>query len=346
MNLMKKETITLLINGKKQRARRFWLVTLFLGIGALFLCCAMLMMGNTIYPPEIILRALLGEEIQGASYAVNTIRFPRMLSGLFAGFAFGLAGSVFQTMLRNPLANPNIIGITSGSSAGAVACIVLLHTSSTTVYLVSIAAGLGTTLVMFALAKGRRFSTSKLILIGIGVQAMLNAVVSYILEAGAEQDIATAMRWLSGSLNGVRLSELYLLLAAVLITTPVILVFSRQLAMLELGEEWAAGLGVSPDRVRFILMTGSVLLIATATAATGPIAFVSFLARPIAKRLTGHGTASPLASGLFGAVLVLLSDLVGQFAFELRFPVGVITGILGAPYLLFLLVRMNKSGEL
>ena len=290
MNLMKKETITLLINGKKQRARRFWLVTLFLGIGALFLCCAMLMMGNTIYPPEIILRALLGEEIQGASYAVNTIRFPRMLSGLFAGFAFGLAGSVFQTMLRNPLANPNIIGITSGSSAGAVACIVLLHTSSTTVYLVSIAAGLGTTLVMFALAKGRRFSTSKLILIGIGVQAMLNAVVSYILEAGAEQDIATAMRWLSGSLNGVRLSELYLLLAAVLITTPVILVFSRQLAMLELGEEWAAGLGVSPDRVRFILMTGSVLLIATATAATGPIAFVSFLAGPIAKRLTGHGT--------------------------------------------------------
>ena len=220
------------------------------------------------------------------------------------------------------------------------------HTSSTTVYLVSIAAGLGTTLVMFALAKGRRFSTSKLILIGIGVQAMLNAVVSYILEAGAEQDIATAMRWLSGSLNGVRLSELYLLLAAVLITTPVILVFSRQLAMLELGEEWAAGLGVSPDRVRFILMTGSVLLIATATAATGPIAFVSFLAGPIAKRLTGHGTASPLASGLFGAVLVLLSDLVGQFAFELRFPVGVITGILGAPYLLFLLVRMNKSGEL
>ena len=142
---------------------------------------------------------------------------------------------------------------------------------------------------------------------------MLNAVVSYILEAGAEQDIATAMRWLSGSLNGVRLSELYLLLAAVLITTPVILVFSRQLAMLELGEEWAAGLGVSPDRVRFILMTGSVLLIATATAATGPIAFVSFLAGPIAKRLTGHGTASPLASGLFGAVLVLLSDLVGQF---------------------------------
>ena len=104
---MKKETITLLINGKKQRARRFWLVTLFLGIGALFLCCAMLMMGNTIYPPEIILRALLGEEIQGASYAVNTIRFPRMLTGLFAGFAFGLAGSVFhvgtQTILTVPV---------------------------------------------------------------------------------------------------------------------------------------------------------------------------------------------------------------------------------------------------
>lgn len=343
---MKKDTITLLMKGRKKREKRFWVVTLLLGILAFGLCCTMLTLGNTIYPAETILRVLAGEEIKGASYAVNTIRLPRMLAGLFAGFAFGLAGSVFQTMLRNPLANPNIIGITSGSSAGAVVCIVLLHTSSTMVYIVSIAAGLATTLTMFLMVRGKRFSASKLILVGIGVQAMLNAVVSYILQAGSEKDIPTAMRWLSGSLNGSNISELYFLFIVVLIGTPIILIFSKQLALLELGEEWAVGLGVNTEHVRFILMVSSVLLIAAATAATGPIAFVSFLAGPIARRLTGNGKANPLAAGLFGSVLVLLSDLLGQFAFELRFPVGVITGLLGAPYLLFLLVRMNQTGEL
>ncbi len=343
---MQKDIMTYIFTGRQRRRRRVVVITMLLGTLAIGLCCAMLLLGNTLYPVKTVISVLCGETIKGATFAVKTIRLPRMCAGLFAGFAFGIAGSVFQTMLRNPLANPNIMGITSGSSAGAVFCIVLLHAGATTVYFASIAAGLATTLVMFLLAKGRRFSGGRLILVGIGVQAMLAAIVNYILLIGSERDVPAAMRWMSGSLNAARLIELYPLFAGTVILTPIVLVLSKRLSMLELGEEAAATMGVNTSQTRSALMISAVLLTSVATAATGPIAFVSFLAGPIARRLVGNGNTNPLPAGLFGAVLVLAADLIGQFAFELRFPVGVITGLLGAPYLIFLLIRMNRTGEL
>src|SRR5690606_7344639 len=125
----------------------------------------------------------------GVSFAVNTIRLPRMLAGLFAGFAFGIAGYTFQTMLRNPLANPNVIGITSGSSAAAVFCITMLHTSGTVISIVSVIAGLATVVIIYILSRGKVFSIGRLILIGIGIQAMLDAVISYLLLVSAEQNV-------------------------------------------------------------------------------------------------------------------------------------------------------------
>ena len=128
---MMNESMNLIIIGRTKRRRRFILVTSILTIIALTLCCAMLMLGNTMYPVQDIVRVLLGEKVKGASFAVGTIRFPKMIAGVFAGFAFGVSGHVFQTMLRNPLANPNVIGITAGSSAAAVFCIIVLHASNT-----------------------------------------------------------------------------------------------------------------------------------------------------------------------------------------------------------------------
>ncbi|MDR1600661.1 MAG: iron ABC transporter permease [Oscillospiraceae bacterium] len=333
--------------GRRDRRRRFALATAALGALAFLLCCAMLLMGNTLYPVGTVWNALRGVGEKGVLFAARTIRLPRMLAGLFAGFAFGMAGSVFQTLLRNPLANPNIIGITSGSSAGAVYCILTLHAGAGAAYASSIAGGMATTLAMFILSNYRkRFSASRMILVGIGIQAMCNALVSYMLIAARERDVPAATRWLSGSLNGVRLPELYPLFAASVVVIPVALLFSGQLRMLELGEDAALTLGVRAGRTRAVLMACAVVLAATATAATGPIAFVSFLSGPIAKRLAGNGNSHPLPAGLFGAALTLASDLAGQFAFEQRFPVGVVTGILGAPYLIFLLVRMSGKGEL
>ena len=214
---MKNESIAFIMAGRRQRHRRWILVTSFLVVLACILCGAMLLLGNTIHPVKDVIRALLGEQIQGVSFAVNTIRLPRMLAGVFAGFAFGVAGDIFQTMLRNPLANPNVIGITTGSSAAAVFCIVILHASGAVVSIASVIAGLATVTFIYILSRGRSFSIGRLILIGIGVQAMLNALISYLLLVGAEQDIPAALRWLSGSLNGSQMHELPPLILSVFI---------------------------------------------------------------------------------------------------------------------------------
>lgn len=343
---MMNKSMNLIMVGRIKRRRRFLLVTSLLAITAFVLSCTMLMLGNTIYPISDVISVLLGEEVQGASFAVGTIRFPRMVAGVFAGFAFGVAGYVFQTMLRNPLANPNVIGITAGSSAAAVFCIIVLQASNTVVSIASIIGGLATVIVIFLLARGTSFSIGRLILVGIGIQAMLNAVISYLLMIGQENDIPTAMRWLNGSLNGAKMEDVYPLIIAVIIFAPIIVALGQRLDMLELGEQTAISLGVNTDKTRVILIISSVLILALATATTGPIAFIAFLSGPIAKRLVGVGFSSIIPAGLVGIILVLASDLVGQFAFVARYPVGVITGIIGAPYLIYLLIRMNRKGDL
>jgi iron complex transport system permease protein len=343
---MMNESMNLIMVGRTKRLRRFILVTSFLAIIAFALCYTMLMLGNTIYPVSDVISVLLGEKVKGASFAVGTIRFPRMVAGVFAGFAFGIAGTVFQTMLRNPLANPNVIGITAGSSAAAVFCIIVLQASNTVISIASVVGGLATVLVIFTLSKGTSFSIGRLILIGIGIQAILNAVISYLLLIGQQHDVPTAMRWLSGSLNGAKMGNIYPLIITVLIFSPIVIALGKRLDMLELGEQAATSLGVNTDKTRLTLIISSVLIIALATATTGPIAFVAFLSGPIAKRLVGVGFSNIIPAGLVGIILVLASDLIGQFAFVARYPVGVITGILGAPYLIYLLIRMNRKGDL
>ncbi|MFD1336619.1 FecCD family ABC transporter permease [Oceanobacillus iheyensis] len=343
---MMNNSMNLIMIGRIKRRRRFILVTSLLAITAFVLSCTMLMLGNTIYPVSDVISVLLGEEVQGASFAVGTIRLPRMIAGVFAGFAFGVAGYVFQTMLRNPLANPNVIGITAGSSAAAVFCIIVLQASNTVVSIASIIGGLATVIVIFLLARSTSFSIGRLILVGIGIQAMLNALISYLLMIGQENDIPTAMRWLNGSLNGAKMEDVYPLIIAVFIFAPIIIALGKRLDMLELGEQTAISLGVNTDKTRVILIISSVLILALATATTGPIAFIAFLSGPIAKRLVGVGFSSIIPAGLVGIILVLAADLVGQFAFVARYPVGVITGIIGAPYLIYLLIRMNRKGDL
>lgn len=339
--------IKFILVGARKRQARWIVVTSLLTLLTIGLCIAMLMLGHTIYPVQDVFRALLGEQVPGVSFTISELRLPRMLAGLFAGFAFGIAGYVFQTILRNPLANPNVLGISSGSSAAAVLCIIVFHTSQTVVSIASIVGGLATVLVIYFLAQGRAFSIGRLILIGIGMQAMLDAFISYLLIVSEQQDIPAALRWLNGSLNGVQSEELPPMIITVLIFTVIVLFCGKSLTMLELGEQTAASLGVATDRTRIILIISTVLMLAMATATTGPIAFICFLAGPITNRLVGSGVkANSLPAGLVGASLVLAADLVGQFAFAYRFPVGVLTGLVGAPYLIWLLIRMNRKGEL
>ena len=328
----------------KRRARAIIANASLIAI-VLCICIMMLLYGNTNYSLDVVIRVLRGENIQGATFALATLRLPRMLSGLLVGIAFGIAGNTFQTMLRNPLASPDIIGVTSGSSVAAVFCILVLGLSGPAVSIISVISGLLVSMLIYLLSKDISFSGSRLILIGIGIQAMLQAAISFLLLKASQYDVPGAMRWLSGSLNGMTMKGIPTLFIVVMVFGIISLLFTKYLQVLELGDEFATTLGIRLNLVRIILILSAVFLIAFATSTTGPIAFVAFLAGPIASKIVGRGSSNVLASGLVGALLVLSSDMIGQYVFSTRFPVGVITGILGAPYMLFLLICINRRGE-
>lgn len=333
-----------IITGRRARQRRHAVASIVLGLVLFILFATALMVGNTFYGPGEVLRVILGESVPGASFTVGDLRLPRAVLAILAGFAFGIAGVAFQTLLRNPLASPDIIGISEGASAAAVLGIVVLSLSGPAVSVMALGGALLTALAIYLLSSKGGFAGTRLILIGIGVSAMLQSVISYVLSRAAEWDIQTAMQWLTGSLNNASWERVLPLAIASLVVVPVMLSQNRSLGALRLGDDSAAGLGVRVNVTRLMLILGAVALLAFATAATGPIAFVAFMAGPIAARITGPGASLLLPSALVGAMLVLGGDLIGQFAFTGRYPVGVITGVLGAPYLIYLLIRTNRSG--
>ncbi|MEW2359793.1 iron chelate uptake ABC transporter family permease subunit [Spirillospora sp. NPDC029432] len=338
------EVVRAVARGRRRRAarRRAVILTLAVLVAAGF--AVTLMAGRTFYPLGDVVRVVLGEQVPGASFTVGELRLPRAVLAVAAGFAFGLGGVTFQTMLRNPLASPDIIGISSGASAGAAIAIVSLGLGGTRVSAFAIASALAVALLMYSLAFRDGVAGTRLILIGIGTAAFLDSVVSYVLSRAAEWELQEAMRWLTGSLNGTTWDEAGPALAAVAVLTPVLLSLARDLSALQLGDDTAAALGVRVERTRVAVIVAAVGLIAFATAAAGPIAFVAFLSGPIAARLVGVGGSLLVPAGLVGALLVLAADFTGQFAFGSRYPVGVVTGVLGAPYLIYLIVRTHRAG--
>ena len=340
-----KNQLSTITDGYRKRQRRYVFTALTLLFLTFALACIMMIYGNTVYSPKTVLKVLSGEDVEGAVFTIRTLRLPRMLTAILCGLAFGMAGNTFQQLLGNPLASPDIIGVTSGASVAAVFGILVLKLSGGAVSLMAVFSGLLVSALIYFLSQGSGFSNARLILTGIGMQAFLSAVISWMLLKASEYDVANALRWLSGSLNGVKLENVPRLALVVFGAGGAILLLNRQLSMLQLGEAHAVTLGVNVRRIRLALILLALLLVAFATSVTGPVASVAFLSGPIATRLSGNGKNGMLTSALTGSTLVLASDLIGQFALPSRYPVGVVTGILGAPYLLFLLLQMNDKGE-
>ena len=327
------------------RMRRRREAILFL---ALVLCwCAislfLLLYGDQVYTPGMVWRALLGEQIQGVTYAVKTIRLPRVLVGTLAGVSFGVAGNTFQKILRNSLASPDVMGITSGASAAAVFAMMVLRLSGWSLSVLALAGGIVVASAILWIARSGAFSVNKMILTGIGIQAMLQAIINFIILKTSDYNIADALRWLSGSLNGVRMGDVSLFGAIVAVCVGIILSRGRDMQVLGLGEELPVTLGMNPERSRMLLIYSAVILCAGTTAVTGPLSSVAFMSGPIASRLLKTGGTGTVHAGMIGAVLVLLSEAIGQFLFATRYPVGVITGIIGAPYLIWLLMGLNRK---
>lgn len=338
---------TTAIHGIRRRTRtRHLCAQSALLVVVLLLVGITLMAGETTYGPGEVWAALTGEGGSGASFAVTELRLPRATLALLAGASFAIAGITFQTLLRNPLASPDIIGIDAGAATAAVAGVVLWSMTDTLLSVIALLAALATASVVYLLAHSNGFSGTRLILIGIGIAAFLDAITAYLLSKAAEWDIQTALQWLVGSLNGANWTQVGPLAVAFCVILPILLLKSRSLGIMHLGDDKASSLGVSVGNTRVLLILSAVTLLAFATAACGPIAFVAFMSGPIAARIAGTTGSLLIPAALTGAVLVLAADLIGAHAFEYRLPVGVITGALGAPFLIFVLTRMNRTGDL
>lgn len=337
-------TLAVVIAHRRRSARRHAAILAVLLTLVAVIFAVTLSVGQSITPPSDVLRVLLGEPVAGAAFTVGQLRLPRALLSTLAGLCFGLGGVAFQVMLRNPLASPDIIGITSGAGAAAVFAIVVLSMSGPMVSVVAVAAGLGVALVVYGLSFRNGVAGTRLILVGIGVSAMLQSVIAYILQSAPAWNLQEAMRWLTGSVNGAQLGQALPLLLALLFFGGLLLVRGRDLEALRLGDDTAAALGARVSHTRMVVIVAAVGLIASATAATGPIAFVAFLSGPIAGRIVRNYGSVLIPSALMGAVLVLAADYVGQHLLPSRYPVGVVTGALGAPYLIYLIVRINRIG--
>nr|WP_290693451.1 iron ABC transporter permease [Halomonas sp. UBA3074] len=323
----------------RHRARIIAMLTACLLAGVLLT----LMLGQSFTPLTTVLRILGGAEVPGAGFTVRELRLPRAVVSVLVGACFGLGGIAFQTMLRNPLASPDIIGISTGASTGAVFAIVVLSLSGPAVSIVAIAAGLGVALLIYSLSWRQGVTGGRLILIGIGLAAMLQSVTAYLLMRAPSWTLQEALRWLTGSVNGAQLDQALPLLVALLLFGGLLLSRRHDLETLRMGDDLAAGLGVRVAVTRVIVVITAVALVAFATAVSGPIAFVAFLSGPIAARLMGRNGSLLIPAALVGALLVLLGDYAGQFLLPARYPVGIVTGVLGAPYLLYLILRDNKT---
>jgi iron complex transport system permease protein len=330
-------------NRRRHARRHAFVIALLLTLLVAVFALA-LMLGQSFTPPGDILRLLAGEDVPGVAFTVGQLRLPRALLSILAGLSFGLGGVAFQTMLRNPLASPDIIGISSAASAAAVFAIVVLSLNGPIVSIFAVVAGLAIALLVYALSFRNGVAGTRLILVGIGVSAMLESFIAYTLSTAPAWNLQEAMRWLTGSVNGAQIGQALPLLLSLIVFGGLLLSRARDLEALRLGDDTAAALGIRVGRTRIIVIIAAVGVIACATAVAGPIAFVAFLSGPIAARITGNNGSLLIPSALIGAMLVLVGDYCGQFLLQSRYPVGVITGALGAPYLIYLIIRVNRAG--
>ncbi|MEU6497249.1 iron chelate uptake ABC transporter family permease subunit [Streptomyces sp. NPDC046984] len=325
------------------------LVCLVLALACLTVAALAVTTGSYRVPLATVVDCMLGRGSRADTFIVVNLRLPRLVCAVLAGAALGMSGAVFQSMSRNPLGSPDIVGFTSGAAAGAVVQIVLFHGGAYATALSAIAGGLVTALAVGLLAVGRgRTSAYRIVLvgIGIGIGAMLTSLTAYLLTQASLYEAQDAQIWLIGSLNSASWSVAGPLAAAVGVLTPVTVLAARALNWLELGEDTARGLGVPLGRVRVILAVAATALAAATTAAVGPIIFIALAAPQLCRRLVRAPGPMVVPAAFMGALLLTASDFAAQRLLPAtELPVGAMTGVLGGLYLCRLLVaRRRKSG--
>lgn len=327
----------------RQRRR----VALLAGAGLVLLAALMLagicLGQNTIAPDRALAALFFGTGDRGDVLLVGRFRTPRVLSAVIAGAGLAVAGAVLQRVARNPLASPDVVGITGGASLGATAAVALGLAAPLTP-LAALGGGLSAAAILGLLAWKGGISPTRLVLVGLAVQAGLTAAVNLFIVRFPAELASSALHWTTGSLYGRNWNEAIIGAAATAVALTAAFALGRRAAVLDLGDDAAGALGARPGLARLQLLAVAVVLASLAVALTGPVGFVALAVPHLVRRLAGPPTAGTLAlDALAGALLLLAADLIAQHALPLDgLPVGVVTSTLGAPFLLALLARQNR----
>lgn len=307
--------------------------------GAAFLLS--LLLGKYPLTPSLLL--------EGDGQAVRvflTLRLPRAGMAVLGGFGLGAAGYVYQTVFRNPLASPDIIGVSSGASAGAAFAILFLSASAVTVTLAAFIGGLAAVLLalgLASLARGR--DTASIVLSGIAVHALAQTLLMILkLTADPERELASIEYWIMGSLSGISLHRLPAGIAVCFLSVAGIFLLHRQILLLSIEEEEARMLGAAVGRMRLFSLILATLTVASIVSITGLISFVGLLAPHTARLLTRDMRLPTLClSGLLGSLLLCTADILAKTAWSGELPVSIFTSLLGAPFLIYLLLRRKQT---
>lgn len=303
--------------------------------------------GEFAISPADVVRTLLGNGSRQTDFVVNELRLPRLLTGMLVGAALGVSGALFQSLSRNPLGSPDIVGFTYGSATGGLLVVLVVGGSGGQIALGAVGGGLATALLVYLLAWRHGIHGYRLVLVGIGVSALLQGVNAYLLAKARFTQAAQAMVWLNGSLNGRGWQDVRPAAVGLVVVLPLVALAAGRLKILEMGDDVAGGLGVSVQRARLLILVLATAACAVATAAAGPIPFVALVAPQLARRLTHAPGPNLAAATCTGALLVVTADYTSQrLHATTQLPVGVVTAVLGGLYLGLLLRRQRRSGHI
>jgi iron complex transport system permease protein len=301
--------------------------------------------GDFAVPLRDVVAALVGGGDPGAAFVVRTLRLPRVLTAVLVGAAFGASGAIFQSLTANPLGSPDVIGFTYGAATGGIVAILAVSAAAGTVGLFAVAGGVLTALVVYGLSyRHGGVQPFRLVLVGLGVSYTMLSVNAYLITRASLTDALVAQRWLLGSVNAADWTTVRALGVAVALLLPLVVLLSRPLAAMEVGDDASVALGVRVQLQRPAVAFAGVGLAAVATAAAGPVAFVALAAPQIGRRLTGATGPNVTVAAITGAVLMLAADLVAQRLLPENLPVGLVTGLVGGAYLAWLLVGRRGRG--
>lgn len=299
-----------------------------------------LTLGDVVFSPGEVLVTLLGMGDPRAELVIVEWRLPRVLAALVFGLALGVGGAIFQSLTRNPLGSPDVIGFDAGAYTGALIVITTMGVSVASTAAAALIGGATTALLVYLLAFRRGFTGFRLIIVGIGVASMLASVNTWIILNADLRIAMLASAWGAGSLNVITAEQVAIATCVIIPIGVAVAMLADRMHLLELGDDTASALGVRTGRTRLMLIVLGVCLTAAVTAMAGPIAFISLAAPQVARRLTGSAGVTLTASAAVGALLLISSDVLAQRLFApTQIPVGIVTVCLGGVYLVWLLIQ-------